>query len=65
MGGGRRHDGRARGVRTDSVSDAIGLAVSDAHAAVVDAQSLGAYLRHHGLEALAERGTAGDELDHA
>ena len=32
---------------------------------VVDAERVGADLRHHGLEALAERGAAGDHLDHA
>ena len=52
-------------MRSDAVGDAVGLAVGDAHAAVVDPQHLGANLCHHGLEALAERGAAGDELDRA
>ncbi len=65
VGGRRRHHGGARGMRADAELDAVGLAVGDAHAPVVDAQHLGADLRHHGLEALAERGAAGDELDHA
>ena len=65
VGGGCRHHGRARGMRADAVGDAVGLAVGHAHAPVVDAQNLGADLRHHGLEALAERGAAGDELDRA
>jgi hypothetical protein len=46
------------------VGDPIGLAMGHAHAPVVDAQSLGANLRHHGLEALPERSAAGDELHH-
>ena len=43
----------------------VGLAVNDPHAAVIDAERLGADLRHGGLEALAERGAAGDQLDRA
>jgi hypothetical protein len=51
-------------MRADAVGDAVGLAVGHAHASVVEPQGLGANLRHHGLEALAERCAAGDELDH-
>ena len=52
-------------MRADPEFDPVGLAVGDAHAPVIDAQRLGADLRHHGLEALAERGAAGDQLDRA
>src|SRR6185437_2057216 len=47
----------------DAVIDAIGLAVDDADAAVIDAERFRRDLRHHRLEALAERGAAGHELD--
>src|SRR5262249_41699512 len=53
------------GARADPVSDRIGLAMGHAHAPVIDAQSLGANLRHHGLEALPEGSAAGDELHRA
>ena len=45
--------------------DAVGLAVDDAALPVIDAERVGGNLRHHGLKALAERGAAGDDLDHA
>src|SRR5262249_57487824 len=49
----------------DPIGDAIGLAVGHAHAPMVDAETLGADLRHHRLETLAERSAASDELDRA
>src|SRR4051812_32188231 len=52
-------------MRADAIGDAISLTVGDTYAPVVDSQHLGADLRHHGLEALAERRAAGDELDRA
>ncbi len=55
--------GCTRGVRPDPLRDAIGLTMHHANIAVIDAQSFGANLRHRGLEALAQRRTAGDELD--
>ena len=42
--------GRARRMRADAVIDQVGLAVDHAHALVVDAERLGADLRHRGLE---------------
>ena len=52
-------------MRADAVSDAVGLAVDDAAAPVVDAERVGGDLRHDGLETLAERGAAGDDFDRA
>ena len=52
-------------MRADAEGDPVGLAMGDAHAPVIDAEHLGADLRHHGLETLSERGAAGDELDRA
>ena len=40
----------------DAERDAVGLAVDDAHAPVIDAERVGADLRHHRLEALPDRG---------
>src|ERR1700683_732826 len=57
--------GRPRRMRPDAVLDQVGLAMNDAHAAIVDAEGLGADLRHDGLETLAERGAAGDQLHRA
>ena len=65
MHGAAGQHGGARRMRADAVIDAVGLAVDDAHAPVVDAERLGADLRHGGLETLAERGAAGDQLDRA
>src|SRR4029077_2472850 len=48
-----------------TVGDPVGLALGHAHAPVVDAQNLGANLRHDGLEALPERSAAGDQLHRA
>src|SRR5258706_12210706 len=47
-----RHHRGARGVRADAIGDAVGLAVDHRNAAIVDAERVGADLRHHGLEAL-------------
>ena len=63
--GRRGHHGGARGMRADAKGDLVGLAVDDADAAVVDAERLRADLRDHGLEALAERRAAGDDLHDA
>src|ERR1700754_2251083 len=52
-------------MRSDAIGDAVSLTVGDTYAPVVDPQHLRADLRHHGLEALAERRAAGDELDRA
>ena len=60
-----RHHGRARGMRADAERDAVGLPVNHAAAPVIDAERVGGDLRHDGLKALAERGAAGDDLDHA
>ena len=49
------HDGDARGERADAALDAVGLAVDDAHLPVIDAERIGADLREHGLDALADR----------
>ncbi len=51
--------------RTHAIGDAIGLAVHDADAAVVDAERIGANLRDHRLDPLPDRGGAGDNLDGA
>ena len=61
----RRHHRGARGVRADAEGDAVGLAVDHAAVLVIDAERVGGDLRHDGLEALAERGAAGDDFDHA
>ena len=61
----RRHHRGARGVRADAERDAVGLAVNDAAILVVDAECIGGDLRHHRLKTLADRGAAGDHLDHA
>ena len=52
-------------MRADAIGDAVGLAVDHAAMLVIDAERIGGDLRHHGLETLAERGAAGDDLDHA
>ncbi len=52
-------------MRADAVGNAVGLAVHDADAPIIDAKRLGADLRHRRLEALADRGAAGDDLDGA
>ena len=57
------HDGDARGERAHAARDAVGLAVHDTDAGVVDAERIGADLRDHRLDALADRGDAGDDLD--
>ena len=48
---------------THPVLNAIGTAMNDPHAAVVDAEGAGTDLRNHGLEALPDRGTTRDHLD--
>src|SRR6185295_12260369 len=50
-------------VRPDAVRDAIGLPMNDANLGVVDAERIGADLRHHRLETLAERSAAGDDFN--
>ena len=45
------------------ILDPVGAAVHDPHAAIIDAERLGADLRDHGLEALSDRSAAGDDLD--
>ena len=57
--------GRARRMRADAVVDQVGLAVDHAHALVVDAERLGANLRHRRLEALPQRRAAGDQFHRA
>ncbi len=59
------HHRRARGMGADAELDAVGLAVGDAHPRDVDAEGLRGNLRHHRLEALADRCAAGDHLDRA
>src|SRR5205807_9297728 len=44
--------------------DAVGLTVNDAAAPVIDTEGVGGNLRHHRLKPLAERSTAGDDIDH-
>ena len=61
----RRHHRGARSVRADAEGDAVGLAVDHAALLVIDAERVGGNLRHHGLEALAERGAAGHDFDRA
>ena len=51
-------------MRPDAEGDAVGLAVDDAAAPVIDAEHVGGDLRHHRFEALADRRAAGDDLDH-
>ncbi len=65
VGGGGGHHGGARRVRADAEGDAVGLAVGHPHLAIIDADPFGADLRHHGLEALADRRAARDQLDRA
>ena len=60
-----RHHGDPRGEGAHAEIDAVGPAVGDAHAGIVDAERIGADLRHHGLDALPDRGRAGDDLDGA
>ena len=52
-------------MRADAVFDPVGAALDHAHPAVIDAERVGADLRDDGLEALAERRAAGDDLDRA
>ncbi len=52
-------------MRADAERDAIGLAVNDAAAPVIDAERVGGNLRHHRLKPLPERRAAGDDIDHA
>ena len=59
------HHGDARGEGAHALVDAVGLAVDDAHADVIDAKRVGADLRHRRLHALADRGDAGNHLDGA
>ena len=59
------HDGHARGEGPHAIGDLVGLAVHDPDAPIVDAQRIGANLRDHGLDALPDRGRAGDDLDSA
>jgi hypothetical protein len=65
MGCRRGHHGGARGMGADAERNAVGLAMNDAAAPVVDAKRVGGNLRHHGLESLAERGAPGQDLDRA
>ena len=65
MGRAAGHHRGARGMRADAVGDAVGLAVHDPHAAVIDAERIGADLRHRRGEALPDIGAAGDQLDRA
>ena len=59
------HHRRPGGVRPDAVGDPVGAPVRDADAAVVEAERVGADLRHRRLEALAHRRAAGEDLDAA
>ena len=59
------HHGDARGKSAHASVDAVGLPVHDADGAVIDAERIGADLRHRRLHALAERGDAGDHFDGA
>jgi len=47
---------------TDAVGDAVGLPVNDPHAAVIDAQRVGADLRHRGRKTLPDIGAAGHQF---
>ena len=51
-----------RGECTNPEGNAIRLAVDDAHAPVIDAERIGADLRHHGLDALPNRRRPGNHL---
>ena len=64
-GGLAAHHRDARGKRAHAFVDAVGLPVHDLDAGIVDAERLGADLRHHRLDALADRGDAGNHLDGA
>src|SRR6185437_16300431 len=57
------HHGDTRGEGAHAAGDAVGLAVHDVDGLVGGAERLGTDLRHHGLDALADRGVAGDDLD--
>src|SRR5437016_14574509 len=47
----------------DTIGDAVGLTMNDRDAAIIDAESLGADLRHYGLEPLPQGRPARHELD--
>ena len=57
------HHRHARGEGAHASVDAVGLAVRHAHIGVMDAERVGADLRHRGFDALADRGHAGDDFD--
>ena len=59
------HHRDARGEGAHAVGDAVGLAVHDAHAGVVDAERVGADLRQRGFHALANRSGTGNDFDGA
>ncbi len=59
------HHRDARGEGAHAVGDAIGLAVHDAHAGVIDAERVGADLRQCGFHALADRSGTGNDFDGA
>ena len=48
------HHGDARGKSAHAARDPVGLAVDHAHAGVIDAKRIGANLRDHGFDALAD-----------
>ena len=57
------HHRDAGGARTLAAGDTVGLAVGNGDAGIVDAERLSADLGDHRLDALADRGDAGDDLD--
>jgi len=57
------HHGDARSKGAHAFVDAVGLAVDDVDIAIVYAERVGADLRDDGLDALSERGDAGDDFD--
>ena len=57
------HHRHARGECAEAFVYAVGLAVYDINCLVIDAERIGADLRHRGFDALTDGSDAGDELD--
>src|SRR5262249_56389205 len=58
------HHRRAGCERSHPEWDAVGSAVHDPHTPIIDAERIGADLRHYRFDALAERSRPGHDLDH-